>query len=222
LAARALTTEAARAGLRFDYEGSVMSGTPVLRLARWALAGSGIFGFKGILNGTSNFILGRMEAGLDFAAALSEAQAAGYAEADPAADVEGHDVRLKVVILANELLGADLAPSQVDCSGITALTPADIATAVSNGQRWKLIGSASRQADGRVVARVGAECLPVTHPLTGVSGAVNAVTFTTQMLGDVTITGPGAGRIETAYALLSDIIALHRDRTAPMLQEAAE
>ncbi len=222
LAARALTAEAAREGLRFDYEGSVMSGTPVLRLARQALAGSGITGFKGILNGTSNFILGRMEAGLDFAAALSEAQAAGYAEADPAADVEGHDVRLKVVILANELLGAGLAPSQVDCSGITALTPADIATAVSNGRRWKLIGSASRQTDGRVEARVSAECLPVTHPLTGVSGAVNAVTFTTQMLGDVTITGPGAGRIETAYALLSDIIALHRERTAPMHQEAAE
>jgi homoserine dehydrogenase len=73
-----------------------------------------------------------------------------------------------------------------------------------------------------VEARVSAECLPVTHPLTGVSGAVNAVTFTTQMLGDVTITGPGAGRIETAYALLSDIIALHRERTAPMHQEAAE
>lgn len=222
LAARSLQAEAGRAGLHFAYEGSVMSGTPVLRLARLTLAGAGITGFKGILNGTSNFILGRMEAGLDFATALSQAQAAGYAEADPTADVEGHDVRLKVVILANDLLGADLAPAQVECSGITALTAADLAAAVARGQRWKLIGSAERRADGRVVAAVRAECLPLSHPLAGVSGAVNALTFTTAMLGDVTITGPGAGRIETAYALLSDIIALHRDRAAALRQEAAE
>lgn len=222
LAARALTEQANRLGLRFVCEGSVMSGTPVLRLAREALAGSQITGFKGVLNGTSNFILGRMEAGLDFAAALQEAQAAGYAEADPTADVEGHDVRLKVVILANELLGADLLPAQVECSGITAITPAHLAEAAAQGRRWKLIGSAMRQADGQVTAQVQAECLPLSHPLAGISGAVNAVTFTTDLLGDVTISGPGAGRVETAYAILSDIIALHRDGVAAKCCEAAE
>jgi len=196
-------------GVAFEYEGAVMSGTPVICLARQALAGSGIQGFEGILNGTSNYVLTRMKQGLSFADAVAEAQQLGYAEADPTADVEGHDVRLKVVILANELLDARLKVSDVTCSGISAISVADIAKAEATGQCWKLIGAARKAADGSVEASVEARLLPLAHPLAGISGAINAVSFNTELLGAVTVSGPGAGRVETAFALLSDIIALH-------------
>lgn len=199
-------------GVAFEYEGAVMSGTPVLRLATQAMAGAGIKGFEGILNGTSNYVLTRMKEGLGFAEAVAKAQALGYAEADPTADVEGHDVRLKVVILANELLDARLTPADVACSGISQISAADIAEAASRDCCWKLIGAASRQADGSVTARVEARLLSNEHPLASVSGATNAVSFETELLGAVTVSGPGAGRLETAYALLSDIIAIHNAR----------
>jgi homoserine dehydrogenase len=199
---------AAAHGVHFEYEGAVMSGTPVIRLARGPLAGVGISAFEGILNGTSNYILGRMEAGLDQASAIKEAQELGYAEADPTADIGGGDVRLKVAILANELLGADLAAADVPTSGITGLTPDDIAQAAQRGERWKLIGSGRSNPDGSLTVRVAPLALAGDHPLAGVSGATNAITFDTKYLGRVTISGPGAGRTETAYALLSDIIAI--------------
>lgn len=222
LAARELKAIAARNGVRFEYEGAVMSGTPVIRMAQNTLAGAGVTAFEGILNGTSNFVLGRMESGLGFAGAVKEAQTLGYAEADPTADVEGYDVRLKVVILANELLGGSLKPSDVSCKGISSLTPVDVEAATANGCRWKLIGSARLDADGRIHASVEPRRLPFDHPLAGVGGAINAVSFSTEMLGAVTVTGPGAGRIETAYALLSDIIDIHRGATDLVKKEAAE
>ncbi|WKL51950.1 homoserine dehydrogenase [Pseudomonas kielensis] len=200
---------ALRNKVAFEYEGSVMSGTPVIRLAKQTLAGSAINGFEGILNGTSNFVLTCMEGGLGFAEAVRQAQELGYAEADPSADVEGYDVRLKVVILANELLDAKLQVSDVSCQGISALTLDDIAKARQEGARWKLIGAATRQADGSVSARVEPRLLRNDHPLAAISGATNAVSFTSPLLGAVTVSGPGAGRMETAYALLSDIISLH-------------
>lgn len=222
LAARELADLARRKGVRFEYEGAVMSGTPVIRMAATTLIGSELKGFEGILNGTSNFVLGRMEAGLGFSDAVSEAQALGYAEADPTADIEGHDVRLKVVILANQLLGTHLTPSDVTCTGISALLPEDIAAAKGEGTRWKLVGSAVRDEDGRVQASVAPRRLALDHPLAGVNGATNAVSFVTGMLGAVTVTGPGAGRVETAYALLSDIIAIHRATPSHDKREAAE
>lgn len=196
-------------GVSFEYEGAVMSGTPVLRLARQSLSGAGVRGFEGILNGTSNYVLTRMEEGLSFAEAVAKAQELGYAEADPTADVEGHDVRLKVVILANELLNARLQVGDVTCSGISSISTADIGRVRASGARWKLIGSAHREGDGSVRASVEACLLPSSHPLVGISGATNAVSFDTELLGAVTVSGPGAGRIETAFALLSDIIAIH-------------
>ncbi|EJN20365.1 homoserine dehydrogenase [Pseudomonas sp. GM79] len=194
----------------FEYEGAVMSGTPVIRLAKQSLAGSSIIGFEGILNGTSNFVLTCMEGGLGFADAVSKAQDLGYAEADPTADVEGHDVRLKVVILANELLDAKLNVSDVRCSGISSLDLGDIEKARQDGARWKLIGAAMRHADGAISASVEPRLLKHDHPLAGISGATNAVSFTTNLLGAVTVSGPGAGRMETAFALLSDIISIHQ------------
>ncbi|MNF82552.1 Homoserine dehydrogenase [compost metagenome] len=193
----------------FEYEGSVMSGTPVIRLAKQSLAGSEIVGFEGILNGTSNYVLTRMESGLAFSDAVAEAQKLGYAEADPTADVEGYDVRLKVVILANELLAAKLSISDVSCAGISGLTANDIDDARQNNSHWKLIGSAKRNADGSVSGTVEPKLLSSEHPLAGISGATNAISFNTELLGAVTVSGPGAGRIETAFALLSDIINIH-------------
>ena len=203
---------ARRNNVAFEYEGSVMSGTPVIRLARQALAGSSMVGFEGILNGTSNFVLTSMEGGLGFAEAVAKAQELGYAEADPTADVEGHDVRLKVVILANELLDARLTVNDVTCSGISSLSLGDIEQARQDGARWKLIGAAKRHADGSVSASVEPRLLSNDHPLASVCGATNAVSFTTGLLGAVTVSGPGAGRTETAFALLSDIISIHQSR----------
>ena len=202
---------ARRNNVAFEYEGSVMSGTPVIRLAKQALAGSSIVGFEGILNGTSNFVLTRMEGGLGFAEAVSKAQELGYAEADPTADVEGHDVRLKVVILANELLDAKLHGQRCHAAAVfRSLDLGDIEKARQDGARWKLIGAATRHADGSVSASVEPRLLSNDHPLAGICGATNAVSFTTELLGAVTVSGPGAGRTETAFALLSDIISIHQ------------
>jgi homoserine dehydrogenase len=209
LAGRALKTLAAQHGVSFEFEGSVLSGTPVLRTAQRLLGGLEITGVQGIMNGTSNYILGRLEEDVDLPAAIAEAQALGFAEADPTADIEGRDVQLKVMILANEVLGADLRREDIFCEGISAITPQEVQDAASKGLCWKLVGSATRQEDGSVEARVAPLALPGHHPLAGISGPVNAVAFHTDLLGTVTVSGPGAGRIETAYALLSDIIAIH-------------
>jgi homoserine dehydrogenase len=198
-------------GVEIGVEGTVMSGTPSLRLGSELLAGAGVQRVQGILNGTTNYILTQMEAGATYGDALADAQARGYAEADPTGDVEGFDAAGKVVILANLLLGASLTMADVDRTGITALTPQDVAAAQAGGERWKLIAKVERR-DGRVEASVRPTRLPVAHPLAAVSGATNAITFTTDLLGDVTLIGPGAGRLETGYALLGDLLALHRKR----------
>jgi len=208
LAGAGLKALAAECGVRFEYEGSVLSGTPILRFAKQQLAGAGLTAVEGILNGTSNYVLGRMEAGLSLGDAVAEAQGLGYAEADPTADIEGSDVQLKVVILANELLGANLSTRDVERVGISVVSADDIVAAATQGKRWKLIGSARRLPDGTVTGRVAPAAVAADHPLQGISGATNAVKFETELLGDVTVSGPGAGRVETAYALLSDIIAI--------------
>jgi homoserine dehydrogenase len=194
----------------FEYEGVVMSGTPVLRFADRLLKGSNINQFAGIVNGTANYVLGLVEQGQSFADAITSAQQQGYAEADPSADIEGKDVTLKVIVLANRLWNTDLTQDNVQCEGIAGLTESMVKDAVAEGCHWKLLGKASKQEDGSIVASVSPEKLSLVHPLAGIGGAVNAITFTSGMLGDVTVSGPGAGRIETAYAILSDIIAIHQ------------
>ena len=204
-----LTRLAAANDAVFAYEGAVLSGTPVLGLARDQFAGLTIRGVQGILNGTSNYVLGRMEAGMALEEAVAEAQAEGYAEADPTADIGGSDVQLKVAILANELLGAGISPVDVDTTGITDITADDIIAAATAGKRYKLIGSAHRDADGRVITKVAPQAVSADHPLANIPGATNAVSFDTDLLGTVTITGPGAGRVETAFALITDIVSIH-------------
>jgi homoserine dehydrogenase len=207
-----LRQAAADAGLFFGYEGTVMSGTPALRLGLEALAGSGVHELRGIVNGTTNYILTQMESGMSYADALAEAQRLGYAEADPAGDVEGHDAAGKAAILANLLLNANLLPEDVTRSGITTLSSADVAAAQVAGERWKLIARVWREGTA-VRADVRPTRLPLTHPLAGVAGAANALTLSTALLGDVTLIGPGAGGVATGFALLSDLLALHRRRS---------
>jgi homoserine dehydrogenase len=209
LAYQELSQLAAQKGLFFGYEGTVMSGTPSLRLANMALAGTAISEARGILNGTTNYILTKMESGATYADALADAQKLGYAEADPTGDVEGFDAAGKLVILANTVLGGKLNMEDVDRTGITQLAPADIEAARAAGQRWKLIARANKTPEG-VTASVRPERLPITDPLAGVSGATNAVTYETDKLGPVTLIGPGAGRKETGFAILSDMLALAR------------
>jgi homoserine dehydrogenase len=201
---------ARRKGVFFGYEGTVMSGTPSLRLAQQALSGATISEARGILNGTTNYILTQMENGASYADALAEAQRLGYAEADPTGDVEGFDAAGKLVILANILFGTALTVDDVDLTGISKLTTADVETASANGQRWKLIARALRTDTG-IAASVKPLALPLSDPLTGVAGAKNAVTYETDLLGPVTLIGAGAGRKETGFAILSDVLALLRE-----------
>lgn len=192
-------------GVKFLYEGTVMSGSPLLNVVRETLAGCYISEMKGILNGTTNYILTKMEEGTPYEKALKTAQELGYAEAVPDADVLGWDALAKVTILANTVFGANKKPQDFPCKGITEITVDAIEKAKARGKRFKLIGRVWREGD-KVHGSVGPEEVDLTHPLAGVMGGTNAMTITTDILGDVTIVGPGAGRAETGYSALIDII----------------
>jgi len=197
--------------LQIGVEGTVMSGTPSLHLGMELLAGAGIRRVQGILNGTTNYILTQMEGGASYADALADAQARGYAEADPTGDVEGFDAAGKVAILSALLMNSPLRLDQVDRTGITGITKADVETAKAAGQRWKLIGSLEKSPAG-LTASVKPVRLPLEHPLANVNGATNAITYTTDLLGEVTLIGPGAGRLETGYAIICDLLSIYRSR----------
>lgn len=194
----------------FRIEGTVMSGTPVFHLFESGLEGNEIRQIKGILNGTTNFILTKMEEeDMDYEDALKLAQKSGYAEADPTADVEGYDALAKIVILSNVLLGANLKPGDPKREGISSISKQDVKEALASGMRYKLIASAKKGETG-VEASVSPQKLPLSDPLAGVMGANNALTFDLDLMGKVTIQGPGAGKIETGYSILSDMLAIHR------------
>jgi homoserine dehydrogenase len=208
---RELRELAARKKRLFRFEGAVMSGTPVFYLVEHGFAGNTLREVSGILNGTTNFILSKMETeDMDYGDALAQAQKLGYAETDPTADVEGYDALAKIVILANVLLGADLKPADIRPQGISGITRDMVRAAKAEGQRYKLVGFARRTAN-RVAAGVAPRRLPLADPLAGVMGARNALTFDLDLLGPVTIEGPGAGRIETGQAVLQDLLAIHRE-----------
>ncbi|MFT4670783.1 MAG: homoserine dehydrogenase [Pseudohongiellaceae bacterium] len=206
----ALRKMAARNGVQIGIEGTVMSGTPALNLGSEMLLAAGITRIQGILNGTTNYILGEMEAGAQYAVALSKAQELGYAEADPTGDVDGHDAAAKVVILGNLLMDLSITLSDVNCTGISHLTPADIDKAKSEDCCWKLIGTVEKSANS-FIASVKLKKIKNGHPLSAISGATNAITYSTKLLGDVTLVGPGAGRMETGYAVIQDILAFHKN-----------
>jgi homoserine dehydrogenase len=204
---RELKELAEKKGVRFLFEGTVMSGTPLINFVRENLAGCDIQEIKGILNGTTNYILTRMEEGLSYEKALKKAQELGYAEAVPDADVLGWDALAKVTILAKYVFGADGKPFDYPCEGITGISVASISEAKDRDKRFKLIGKVWR--DGSLVkASVAPEEIDISHPLASIMGATNAVTFTTDALGDVTVVGPGAGKEPTGYSMLVDLIAI--------------
>lgn len=147
---------------------------------------------------------------MSYESALKKAQELGYAEADPTGDVEGLDALGKVVILSNVVLGKKISWTDVERKGITGITVDDINKAKNEGKRWKLIGSANIEKDGTLKAKVSPEKLPLNDPLAGVGEAVNALTYYTDELGPVTIVGPGAGRRETGFSLLIDLLEINR------------
>jgi homoserine dehydrogenase len=196
--------------VQIGIEGTVMSGTPSLNLGSEMLLAAGITKIQGILNGTTNYILGEMEAGLDYQIALTQAQELGYAEADPTGDVDGHDAAAKVVILGNLFMDLSLTLADVDCTGISQISTQEVATASAQNKHWKLIGTVAKTETG-FIASVKPQMVSKSHPLASISGATNAITYTTELLGDITLIGPGAGRLETGYAVIEDILAIHKN-----------
>lgn len=195
--------------VQFMIEATVMAGTPVVNTGRMSLAGNKIHGFKGIINGTTNYILTKMEQGGGYDETLKEAKELGYAEADPAGDVEGWDAVGKVVILANTVMRTNLKLDEVEREGITGITPEMIRDAKQSSERIKLIAQA--YMDRNVVkAKVSPERVHITDPLANVNGTMNAITYMTDGLLDITIIGMGAGGEETAHGILSDLIAIYR------------
>lgn len=196
--------------VQLKFEGTVLSGTPAINLGLYNLAGAKIKQIQGILNGTTNYILTEMEKGLSYEKALQQAQELGYAETDPTGDVEGWDALGKIVILTNVVLGHPLTKADVNRKGITNITSEDIQKAKNEGKRWKLIASTLIQSDGTIQASVRPEKLPMSHPLANISGVTNALLFQTEYAGDITIIGPGAGRLVTGFALLTDLLEINR------------
>jgi homoserine dehydrogenase len=205
-----LSTLADTCGAKFRYEGVVMSGTPLIQMLRSGMAGCTILKLEGILNGTTNFILTKMSnEGSSYAEALEEATSLGYAEADPSGDVLGWDAAGKVSILAKVIFGKDIPVTEVERQGITGVTPENIKEAFDNGYTVKLIAGLN-WINGILYAYVTPKEIPLSHPLASIRGATNAVTITSDNLGEVTLIGPGAGRRETGQALLTDLIAMCR------------
>lgn len=211
LAANELLALALQHGVQLRMESTVMAGTPVLSTIREGMAGARVRAIRGILNGTTNYILTAMAAGRSYAEVLKEAQKQGYAEADPTADVEGYDAVAKVLILASVVFGHTLKPDQVIRRGITTVTKEQVQQAVNEGKRVKLVASLQVVSDigsTPLEARVEPVALPVSDPLARVDGVMNAITFQTDTLSDVTVIGPGAGRLQTGQGLLADLIAV--------------
>ncbi len=201
----ALTALAASRGRQFRFEATVMDGAPVFSLWRGCMPAARLDSFRGILNSTTNLILSLMEQGKPFDTAVAEAQRLGIAESDPSGDTEGWDAAIKVAILATVLMGVSTGLSQVQRRGIAGLTEEDIRQASQAGRRWKLVCSA-RRIGGRVEARVGPEQLEPDDPLFHVMGTSAAVTFVSDVLGELTVGESAPGPRTTAYGMLADLL----------------
>ena len=202
---RQLSEIAKENGSIFKFEATVGGAMPIINLTRDVLAGNDIISIEGILNGTCNYILTRMmEEQAPYEQMLAESQELGIAETDPTYDVEGIDAACKLVILANSIFNMDVTYKDVDVKGITKITPESLMLAQDDGYVIKQIGEVKND-----LIRVGPRLVPVGHPL-AVGGTLNVASVQTDLAGAVTITGHGAGSIETASAIISDIIAIYR------------
>ena len=193
-------------GVSYMFEASVGGGIPVIRPMIRDLSSNNINEVSGILNGTTNYILTKMDTeGADFADVLRDAQKKGYAEANPAADVEGLDAARKIAILAALSYGKLINPSKLHTEGITAVTRADVDAARSMGYAIKLIGHAEK-LNGRILAMVSPRLVPSSNPLSAINDVFNGILVNGDMVGDVMFYGPGAGKLPTASAVCADIV----------------
>lgn len=204
--------EATRRGLAVYFEGAVAGGIPVLRALREGLASDRIVGLTGIVNGTSNYILDAMtRSQISYEAALSKAQAAGYAEADPTLDVEGGDAAHKLALLTLVSFGLRVDPHQIPTTGITRIRPFDIRIADELGYIIRSLAVAQLEPDGRPSLRVHPTLVPKEHILAGVHGAYNAVQVESAALGRSLYYGQGAGMMPTGMAVVSDLVEVCRE-----------
>ena len=203
---------AEKKGVLLNYEAAVAGGIPVIKTMREALAGNTVSRVFGILNGTCNYILTRMEAeGLSFDACLKDAQRLGYAEADPTFDIEGHDTAHKLAILTSLAFGTKIAADDIYIEGISNISQADIRAAGELGYRIKLLGVAQR-TDSGIEQRVHPTMVPTASVIAQVHGVTNAVAIETDILGELLLSGPGAGGNATASAVVGDIADIAKSR----------
>lgn len=205
-----LFAAAEAAGVDLLFEAAVAGGIPFIRPLRESLLAEPVLRVMGIMNGTTNYILTRMsEAGADYSEALAEAQSLGYAEADPTADVEGHDAAAKIAIVASIAFGAEVTGADVECEGISKITADDIAVAARHGYSVKLLAIAERFSapnGDELSARVHPCLVPNAHPLAAVRDSFNAVFVQGEAVGDLMFYGRGAGGDPTASAVLGDLV----------------
>ena len=206
-----LFAAAARQGVDLAFEASVGGCMPTIKSMRESLVGNHIKSMSGILNGTCNYILSKIEdEGISFEEALAEAQNQGYAEADPTLDVGGFDTAHKIAILAALAYGMEINLKDVYIEGISRITPLDIEFAGQFGYRIKLL-AISKFQDNRVEARVHPTMIPFKNLLASISGTVNAITISGDAVGDILLYGHGAGMMPTASAVVSDIVDIARN-----------
>ena len=192
--------------VNYLFEASVGGGIPIIRPLNGCLAANEITEIFGILNGTTNYILTKMiKDGISFEKALSQAQQKGYAERNPAADVEGHDACRKICILASLAFGKAVDSSQIHTEGITSITLDDVKAAEKLGYVIKLIGY-TKSCDGKVICRVSPMLIPNDNPLSSVEDVFNAIMVRGDQVGDVMFYGRGAGKLPTASAVVADVI----------------
>lgn len=218
----AIARAAEAAEVAVGFEAAVAGGVPIVKTLREGLAGNDVTRVFGILNGTCNYILTRMEKeGLDFAACLADAQRLGYAEADPTFDVGGYDAAHKLALLSSLAFGVEVDADGVYVEGITSITPFDLAIADELGYRLKLLGVTTRTQDG-VEQRVHPTMLPKNSAIARVDGVTNAVEIDADVVGALILAGPGAGGDATASAVIADIVDIARGVKTPVFGVPAE
>jgi homoserine dehydrogenase len=209
-------------GVSLNYEAAAAGAIPIVKTLRESLAGNSVRRIYGILNGTCNYILTRMERdGIDFDACLRDAQALGYAEADPSFDIEGHDSAHKLAILTSIAFGTRIDAEAVYVEGISAITPADLEAADELGYKLKLLGIAV-MTDTGIEQRVHPAMIPKSSPIAAIDDVTNAVAIDADYAGQMMLSGPGAGGDATASAVMSDIIDIGRGVSLPTFGRPAK
>jgi homoserine dehydrogenase len=215
-----LFAAASEAGVQLRFEASVCAAIPVIKVLRESLLVTNVHRVLGIVNGTTNFMLTEMETGKTYGEALADAQARGYAEADPTDDVSGADAAAKMAILATVAFNSRVELDDVDRVGIDAIDPADVAAARQLDMVVRLVGAA-RLVNGSVDVRVQPSFVDRHHPLASVDGAFNAVMLQGDAIREITLEGPGAGGIETASAVVADMASVIGTMATGFLQNDA-